>query len=181
AYVNQNGQDAANVAGPRRDRAEALAQIENPSGEIVRSSSLIKGTPLLPAGTIRQITSPTLFDRRIPGIDDVTRVFAVPVSSPSGPAVVILGSSLQDRRDELLQLAATLAVAEPIALLLISLAGWFLAGAALRPVERMRREAAALSLSEPGRGLAGPPTGDGLAGLAALLNVLSERVEAGLE
>src|SRR5207245_4122091 len=97
---------------------------------------------------------PAFFDRRIPGIDNVTRVLVVRIESSSGTFVVMVGSSLQDRRDQLLQLAATLAVGGPVALALISLAGLTLAGAALRPVERMRREVDQISAES----LGGRPT-----------------------
>ena len=46
-------------------------------------------------------------------------------------------------------LAALLLVGGPVALLLASLAGYAAAGAALRPVEAMRRRAAEISAAEP--------------------------------
>ena len=74
-----------------------------------------------------------------------------------------------------------LAVAGPIAIALASLGGWALAGAALRPVERMRREAAAISISEPGRRLPVPDTGDEVAELGATLNAMLDRLQDSLE
>ena len=65
------------------------------------------------------LRAPTFFDRRLPGIDNVTRLLAVPVQTPSGRAVVVVGSSLQDRADQLLQLGVTLAIVTPIAVILI--------------------------------------------------------------
>ena len=72
----------------------------------------------------------------------------------------MVGGSLQDRADQLLQLGVTLAIVTPIAVILIAIAGWLLAGAALRPVERMRREAAAISSSDPESRLTLPPADD---------------------
>jgi hypothetical protein len=63
----------------------------------------------------------------------------------------MVGGSLQDRKDQLIQLAATLLFGGPIALVLISCAGWLLTSAALRPMERMRRKAAAISAPDPAR------------------------------
>ncbi len=56
-----------------------------------------------------------------------------------------------------------------------------LAGAALRPVERMRREADAISASEPDRRLQVPPTGDELARLAKTLNSMLGRLQEAIE
>jgi signal transduction histidine kinase len=77
-------------------------------------------------------------------------------------------------RDELL-------VAGPVALLLASLAGYFLAGLSLRQVESIRRRAAAVSAENPGERLPVPPTGDELERLARTLNEMLERLEAALE
>ena len=105
---------------------------------------------MLPADAVRSLQVPVL-SGTLSFIDNITRLFAAPAQTPSGRAVVVVGSSLQDRADQLLQLAVTLAIGAPIAVVLISIAGWLLAGAALRPVERMRREAAAISSSGPSR------------------------------
>ena len=59
--------------------------------------------------------------------------------------------------------------------LLVAAGAWVLAGAALRPVERMRRDAAAHG-GTGGERLAVPPTGDELARLAVTLNELLERL-----
>jgi signal transduction histidine kinase len=61
------------------------------------------------------------------------------------------------------------------------MAGWAVAGAALRPVERIRMEAAAISESEPDRRLPVPETGDELARLARTLNAMLGRLQEALE
>ena len=63
--------------------------------------------------------------------------------------------------------------------LLVAAGAWVLAGAALRPVERMRRDAAAHG-GTGGERLAVPPTGDELARLAVTLNELLGRLGASL-
>ena len=59
--------------------------------------------------------------------------------------------------------------------------GWLVAGAALRPVERLRVEADAISSSEPGRRLRSPATGDELARLGSSLNQMLGRLEEAVE
>ena len=78
-------------------------------------------------------------------------------------------------------LVTLLLVVGSLALVATTLAGWVLAGAALRPVERMRREAAAISASEPGRRLEVPHTRDELARLATTINEMLDRLQETLE
>src|SRR5262249_62267422 len=108
---------------------------------------------LLPPGAIRSMHAPGLYDRKVPGIDNVARVLAVPVHTSRGRLVVLVGASLQDRRDALLQLAWTLAIAGSAALALISGGAWLALAGALRPVERMRTQAAAISATDAHRRL----------------------------
>src|SRR6266487_2697118 len=123
----------------------------------------------------------TYFDRPVPGIDNLARVLAVPVETSRGRFVVLVGASLQDRKDELTRLAKTLAIAGVIALGLISLGAWLAVSAALRPVDRMRRQAAAISASGPGQRLSQPGGNDELALLGATLNQMLNRIEESVD
>jgi HAMP domain len=60
-------------------------------------------------------------------------------------------------------------VGGPLAMLLAGLGAWWLAGAALRLVERMRRQAAAIGDRDLGRRLAVPPTRDEMAALGTTM------------
>ena len=179
--AREHGPDAVNVGSGLIEPDEAFAQVFDGSGVVVRSNEIVLATPMLPADVATSLRVPTFFDRRLPRIDNVTRVLAVPVQTASGRAVVVVGGSLQDRADQLLQLGVTLAIGTPIAVVLISLAGWVLAGAALRPVERMRREAAAISSSDPESRLTLPPANDEIQRLGATLNAMLDRVQTSVE
>jgi two-component system OmpR family sensor kinase len=95
--------------------------------------------------------------------------------------IVIAGASLGDRDEALGALLMQLLIGGPIALLFASLAGYLLAGAALRPVESMRRRAAEISATVGGRRLPEPDGDDEIARLARTLNEMLARLEAGLE
>jgi heavy metal sensor kinase len=95
--------------------------------------------------------------------------------------VVVSGASLGDRDEALTALRRQLLIGGPIALLLASLAGYLLAGAALRPVESMRRRAEEISATVAGRRLPVPGTDDEVARLARTLNEMLARIEAGFE
>jgi two-component system OmpR family sensor kinase len=99
---------------------------------------------------------------------------------PVGGRFVVVGAILSDRQEALDRLLVLFAIGGPVALILTAAAGWMLAGAALRPVERMRREAAAISASGPERRLPVPDTGDELARLATTLNEMLERLQESL-
>ena len=63
--------------------------------------------------------------------------------------IVVVATTLEDRNDALGNLGTLLLIGGPVALLLASLAGYGVASASLRPVERMRRRAAAISRPNP--------------------------------
>ncbi len=100
------------------------------------------------------------------------------VRAPGG--VVIVARSLEPREESLHRLFRELLFASPLALLLAALGGYGLAAAALRPVEAMRRRAAAVSATTPGR-LPVPSSRDEISRLATTLNEMLARLEAAFE
>lgn len=155
---------------------EAFAQLLDADLRVVQSSEGLTGAPLTDEDDARG----TVVERNVATVEEVVpaRLLAVP-SSDGGTLVV--GASLEDQHEALGQLLAQLLVGGPVAIALASLAGWVVAGAALRPVERLRVEAEAISGSETGRRLAVPPTGDELTRLAESLNRMLGRLEEAVE
>jgi signal transduction histidine kinase len=92
----------------------------------------------------------------------------------------LVGITREDRAETLRSLRDELLIAGPIALLLATLAGYGLAGLALRPVESMRRRAAAISAERPGERLPVPQTRDEVERLGETLNAMLARLEAAL-
>jgi signal transduction histidine kinase len=174
------GPAQVNVEPTLIESDEVFAQIAEASGRIVQSSSIISGQRLLSAPSVRAVSRAgraEYVDARLIGIDNQARVLAVPVTTARGRLVVMVGASLQDREDELVALAATLAIAGTIAICLISLGAWLAVTGALRPVESMRRQAAAISAWDPGRRLSVWPGKDELALLGGTLNQMLARIE----
>jgi two-component system OmpR family sensor kinase len=163
------------------DPDEAFAQVLDASGQIVEASSAVSDAPLLSTDEVASISEPTFMSRQVSSFDDMVRLLALPVGKAAGKSVVVVGTNegdIQEAGDRLLFVMATVG---PAALLLTLAAGWLLARAALRPVEDLRREAAAISASEPSRRLRVPRTGDELARLAATLNAMLDRLQEALE
>jgi two-component system, OmpR family, sensor kinase len=94
--------------------------------------------------------------------------------------VVAVARSLEPREETLHRLLHELMIAFPLALLLAAVAGYALAAGALRPVEAMRRRAAAVTATRPGR-LPVPRSRDEVSRLALTLNDMLERLEASFQ
>jgi two-component system, OmpR family, sensor kinase len=156
---------------------EDFAQVADRSGALLDSSAIVAGTSLVPAGQLATVDQPTFFDVHVPAIDNVTRVIVVPVDVRGTRYLLSVGASLQDRRDEMLLLAATLSVAGLFLVALLGAGAWWLIGAALDPVERMRRQAEAISGTDPGARLTIPDHEDELSRLGGTLNAMLGRVE----
>jgi two-component system, OmpR family, sensor kinase len=162
------------------DPDEAFAQVLRADGTIIDSSrSLARGAFVDPS-LLHAMTGAMSMTIPVPH-DDPARILVVPVTSGSARAYVVVGATLGDRNDAVDRLFLALVIGGPLALALASLIGWFAAGVALRPVERMRREAEAISLAEPSRRLPIPDTNDELARLGITLNSMLDRVHHSLQ
>ena len=105
------------------------------------------------------------------------RLRAVPVADK----VVLVGDPLDDRQEALDALLTQLLVALPLALVVSSAIGYVVAGAALRPIEAMRRRADEISASTSAQRLPLPAAHDEVYRLGETLNDMLERLDAGLE
>jgi len=151
-----------------------FAQVLKSDGQLEMSRGF-QG-PALSAVELRAIREPQFVNLpAVRGKPDL-RAFVLPNAEGHGVFVVV-GSSLAEVSQTLDSLQLLLETAGPAALALACLAAWLLAGAALRPVERMRREAAAISVSEPGRRLPVPGANDEVARLGQTLNSLLDRLQ----
>ena len=168
-------------ATPAGDPEERVVQVLAPDGTLLSTTST--GEPLLDATEVSRAreTRSWFVVPAVAGLDGRIRVLAAPVDTAAGPQVVLAGASLEDRDDAVRELLALLLVAAPIALVLASLLGYGLATLSLRPVESMRREAATISATAPGRRLSVPPAHDEISRLGETLNAMLERLEAALE
>jgi signal transduction histidine kinase len=168
-------------AGELIDPDEAFAQVLDRNGRILDTSPAVASSPMLDARMLLPNAGPTFISTHVRGVQDPARLLAVPAGRGPTPGYVVVGATLGDRNDALARLLLELAIGGPVALLFVSFAGWLLAGAALRPVERMRREADAISLAEPARRLAVPGTRDELDRLGATLNSMLDRLHGSLQ
>ena len=165
------------------DPEDSFAQAVDLNGEVVFATSQVNDTSVLSPARIEAAreNARTVELESVPELDGRIRVLATPFESNQRPLVAVVGATLEDRDESLHNLALLLAVGGPAALLLAALAGYWVAGRALIPVERMRRDAMAVSAASPNDRLAVPPANDELRRLATSLNEMLGRLEEGIE
>jgi signal transduction histidine kinase len=163
---------------------DTFAQVLTPSGKVfgATAAGLSHSSLLSSEELARAHRGPIRFDRDdVEAVDGPARIFAKPLSANGRSLIVLTGASLDDRNDALRNLGTILLVGGPAALLLASLAGYLVSVGALRPVEAMRRRAAAISASEPDQRLPLPEADDELRRLGETLNQMLARLEVALE
>ena len=94
--------------------------------------------------------------------------------------MLVVGATRENRAETLASLRRAFLIGGPIALLLTSLGAYLLAGAALRPIEAMRRRAAEISTSSLDERLPVSEASDEVARLGKTLNEMLARIEDGL-
>jgi signal transduction histidine kinase len=119
-----------------------------------------------------------LLDVRVPQRPGQWRVLAEPTAG--GTMVAVVARSLEPRGESLDHLRHQLVIFLPLALLAACLGGYALAAGALRPVEMLRRRAAAVTAGEPSA-LPVPPARDEVSRLAETLNDMLARLQAAFE
>jgi signal transduction histidine kinase len=164
-------------------RTDSFAEVLDASGNVSDASLAVGRQALLSAPELaRALHGPILLNRGpLPGLQDESRLLAVPVTAQGQDRVVVVGTSTEARSESLSDLLQLLLVGGPVALILASLAAYGVAAAALHPVEAMRARAAEISTAEPDQRLPVPPSHDEVARLGSTLNEMLERLGEALE
>jgi len=170
--------DEHGLVDPDASGGTTLAQLLDGKGAVARTTLAGLAPLLSPADAARVVAGGTVWRSvtlRRPSGD--WRVLAV---RARGGGVVAVARSLEPREETLHRLLHELTIAFPLALLLAAVAGYALAAGALRPVEAMRRRAAAVTATRPGR-LPVPRSRDEISRLALTLNDMLGRLEAAFQ
>jgi two-component system OmpR family sensor kinase len=165
-------------------REESFAQVLTSEGGIYATTPQLGGDPqITPAEAARAARESFVVTRsHVRSISGEARLLARPAGGPQGESfVVVTAASLDDRNESLANLRTLLFIGIPVALLLASAAGYIVSGRALRPVEAMRRRAAAISAAEPDQRLPLPEANDEIRRLGETLNGMLGRLEAAIE
>lgn len=166
---------------PERD---GIAQVMDATGAVYDA---VPGAarPLLTHAELARALSgrSLLLDRAqgVAGIDASTRLLAIPVTAQDSPLVVIVGASLEAKKESQHELAIALLLGGPLALLAASLVGYLVLGAALRPVEAMRQRAEAIGDDDLEARLPLADANDEIRRLGETLNAMLTRLQGALE
>lgn len=174
---------------PARRRPKVVAAM---SGEFFAQVTSVNGAPLATSSQVKG--SPKLVGRLPPASGEVLRlhrpVWLASEDEPEpsmlllnrrGSQVVVVGTTNEAIEDTLDGVRNAFLVGGPIALLVASGLGYVVAGTALRPVERIRRQAAAISARNTGERLPLPAARDEIRSLGETLNAMLDRLSAGLQ
>jgi len=158
---------------------EYIVQVVSPSGRVIRISQNAGKTPLLsPAELAQARHGQVLLTRTVDG--KAERILAGPYGGEHGGLVAIAGVSLDSNNDTLRQVTVGLLIGGAVFVLVAGIGAYWLVRAALAPVERLRREVAALSERDTGATLRVPGTHDEIAALAGTMNDLLVRLHRAL-
>ncbi|MHB1874717.1 MAG: sensor histidine kinase [Streptosporangiaceae bacterium] len=159
---------------------DSLSQVIGPAGTALPQAGTCSGRPLLAGSGLAAARRATLVTEA-QGAQGAAPMllYAEPVRRQPG-TVVITGASLSTVDAAAWEVTKTLAIVGPITVLLAGLAAWLLAGAALAPVTRMRRQAAEMSARDQDAFLSVPRSRDEIAALASTLNGLLARLQGAL-
>jgi signal transduction histidine kinase len=137
----RHGGSLRTTEGRLVERGESFAQLVAPSGRVIDATSPLGQRSLLDAQELRDAREHELFLDRpsVTALDEPARLLAVPL----GGDVLVSGVTRENRAETLNSVRDAFLIGGPVALSLAALAGYLLAGAALRPfeagVERERR------------------------------------------
>jgi two-component system OmpR family sensor kinase len=174
---------ASESGGRLIERGESFAQLLDGRGAVLDATRPVGLHPLVGPADVRRALGTATFVNRpaVPGLDEPARLLAIPVSRGGRRLVLVVGATRENRAEALRSLRTELLIAGPIALLLATGLGYFLAGAGLRAVDAMRRRASEISADRPGERLPVSPANDELRRLGTTLNEMLARLEAALE
>jgi two-component system OmpR family sensor kinase len=155
-----------------------LAEVLDGNGRVVRSSPTLP--PLISAADVSRVEAGAAVRRSLELSRPKGTWRLLAIRAQDGPGVVVVARSLEPREETLGHLLDGLVLGGGIGLVLASLLGYSLAAAALRPVEAMRRRAAAITASADA-GLPVPRSRDEISRLATTLNDMLSRLHEAFE
>ena len=181
ALVRRDG-SLKSTGGALIERGESFAQLTGNGGAVLDATTPTGTAQLLTPSELSRARRGAVFIDRgsVPGLNEPARMLALPVQRSGRSLVLVVGATRENRSETLASLLNAFVIGGPLALVLASLAGYALAGAALRPIEAIRRRAADISASSLDDRLPVPATRDEVARLGETLNEMLARIADGL-
>jgi len=151
-----------------------VTQVLTPAGTVLVPDG---DPPILEPAELPTSRSEIVIDRPVAGVGDAARILITRVPAPEGgQRVVAVAGSTRPIREARQRLVVVLGITGPAMVSAVAAMAWLLTGAALRPVARMTRGAATLSLRDTDNQLPQPPGDDEIADLGRTLNGMLSRI-----
>lgn len=193
--VTESAQETARQLPAKLKSADTLPRpIQMPVSPVVPRIQILDAANHVVTGDPESVTKPAMY-RLPPGrsseravlahpaflIAASAAVYAVRVTTPHGPETVVAALSLDPAGAQTRQVAELTAGLAAIALAVVAAVSWLTAGWSLRPVERLRAQAATIAASgDLSARLAGLGA-DELARLGGTLNTMLESLELSVD
>ncbi|MGW4356549.1 ATP-binding protein [Nocardia sp. NPDC004582] len=165
------------LPGPSQDTA---VQVLDSNDQVVATTAELRARSVLSPSELATARRGTLIvDHPTAGtLEGPVRIAA---TGAPNDRVVVVAVTLSDRDAAVDDLSRELAVAFPLVLIAAAVGAYWLAMAALRPVERMRARAAAITEVDPAARLPVPPANDEISRLGNTFNDLLTRLHAAVD
>lgn len=187
AEATRTGQDVAALIdsgalpAPVPVAGEQLVQVVDGQDRVLSASiGADRLVPILRASELAQVRAGervTIDGERI-GIRGPVRVLAVMAGAEAHPQTVLVAKPMADLRESVRRVRTILLVAFPLLMVGLGAVAWRVVGAALRPVEALRKGAAEITAAGGPASLPVPASRDEIHRLAVTLNDMLERLEA---
>ena len=165
-------------AGRSQPAGGYLTQVIDPAGRVRSASAEAGNAALVTASQLSQARQGPIWLTRTVD-EEGTRIAAAPLAGRPGWVAVAAGS-LETYDATQSQVARELAIGGAVFTAVAGLGAYWLARAALSPVERLRRQVAGISERGGVSGVEVPPTRDEVAALAGTMNDLLGRLQRAL-
>ena len=159
---------------------EEFVQIVDDEGDVLASSPNVAGLgiirPVRPGATV---TVPARNPPDVEPLDEPYLLVGREIRGAGDIEEVIVGRNLETVAEARATLTVALAFIMPLLLLVVGLVTWLVTARALSPVDAIRAEVDAISTRDLHRRVPDPPGDDEISRLAATMNRMLERLDAG--
>lgn len=155
----------------------AFIQVISARGRVLASSASVEGEGRIVAFRPHGQSEFRTLSRLPIGSGSRFRVAALRVSTPSGPAIIYVGESLQAIDHSVRDVLVGLALVDPVLLFIVGGTVWWLIGRALSPVEAIRSEVEEITAGALDRRVPEPDVDDEVGRLAVTMNAMLARLE----
>jgi heavy metal sensor kinase len=165
---------------PELTRIDKFFQIFSPSGTITIRSPNIKQheVPLSRKALEASFTGQSTFESAKYPKEPPLRLISVPIMYRGNLLYIVqVGTSMESVGETLHRFLVLLVIAIPIALAVSLAGGWFLAGRALRPVDKITLAVQRIAAGDLSQRLSMPPAHDEIGRLAATFNNMIGRLD----